>query len=159
MEKKREKWLTGSARITTTTVAFPGVSRLTSGVTIVPPASFTLDSIWDNWAVGQEKATRPKALQWSTFSPISVKLKLIYIFKRKNLVFFLNTNIFEFKFSLVFIKAQQSCRAGLVKYLLPKKVHPITQWLFQVRACKCYFKHWICMNKNVFLNKWWNIFK
>ena len=34
-------WLTGSASITTSTVAFPGVSRLTRGVRIVCPASFT----------------------------------------------------------------------------------------------------------------------
>ena len=37
--------LTGSAKITTSTVAFPGVSRLTSGVRTVPPASLTLLSI------------------------------------------------------------------------------------------------------------------
>ena len=71
--------LTGSAKITTSTVAFPGVSRLTSGVRTVPPASLTLLSIPRSCtshfelvcvcmcvcvltsARGQEKAMRPKA--------------------------------------------------------------------------------------------------
>ena len=37
--------LTGSARMTTSTVALPGVSRLTRGVRMLPPASFTLLSM------------------------------------------------------------------------------------------------------------------
>ncbi len=37
--------LTGSATMTTLTVALPGVSRATSGVRIVSPASFIPDSI------------------------------------------------------------------------------------------------------------------
>ena len=44
-------WLTGSASMTTSTVAFPGVSRLTRGVRIVCPASFTDCSMAGNWRI------------------------------------------------------------------------------------------------------------
>ena len=44
-------WLTGSASMTTSTVAFPGVSRLTRGVRIVCPACFTDCSMAGNWRV------------------------------------------------------------------------------------------------------------
>ena len=52
---------TGSAKITTSTVAFPGVSKLTSGVSIVWPSFFTKDSISGNCLLGHEKAMRPNA--------------------------------------------------------------------------------------------------
>ena len=69
--------------MTTSTVALPGVSSLTRGVSTVPPASLTLLSISGNCrshfcrelivvvdilstsALGQEKAMRPKASAWS----------------------------------------------------------------------------------------------
>lgn len=53
---------TGSAKMTTSTVAFPGVSKLTSGVNIVSPASFTEHSIAGNWLLGHEKAILPNAV-------------------------------------------------------------------------------------------------
>ena len=60
---------TGSAKITTSTVAFPGVSKLTSGVSIVWPSFFTKDSISGNCLLGHEKAMRPNAVAWSTGCP------------------------------------------------------------------------------------------
>ena len=59
--------ITGSAKMTTWTVAFPGVSKLTNGVRMVLSAALTSDSIVWSWDDGHEKAIRPKALQCSTF--------------------------------------------------------------------------------------------
>ena len=43
--------LTGSAKMTTCTVALPGVSKLTSGVRIVSLDAFIADSISASWNV------------------------------------------------------------------------------------------------------------
>ena len=72
------KILTGSARITTWTVALPGVSRETYGVNIVLLESFTLDSIPLSCSEGQENAILPKAFAWSTLPVKNAYYKKIY---------------------------------------------------------------------------------
>ena len=58
--------LTGSAKITTWTVALPGVSRLTRGVKIVFPVSLAFFSISGSSLLEHENAILPKADAKST---------------------------------------------------------------------------------------------
>jgi len=60
--------------MTTCTVAFPGVSRLTYGVSIVVFAFFIFSSIPFNSLLGHEKAIRPKASAWSMGCSLSTSL-------------------------------------------------------------------------------------
>lgn len=63
--------LTGSARMTTWTVALPGVSRETYGVRIVWLASFIIFSMPGRSPPGAENAMRPKAFAWFTGPPMT----------------------------------------------------------------------------------------
>lgn len=49
----------GSSRMTTSTVALPGVSSLISGVSTVPPWTSTSPCRGSSWSAGQLNATRP----------------------------------------------------------------------------------------------------